>query len=224
MLRVAVFFSGPKWFITPGLKIRRLLQTVPEGGGYAMCHVGVRTATSHTGPFSYQNRFLAASDKGTSDFALYQKANGDLYHVGVRKTDWLMVRAKMSDDYLKPPLSTLFAPAFLKVPKPPPLSTGRVRTICWGLVCRAGTPTRARYFASTSIDGLWTSQGDSRQGTNPVLGLDSTKTYGGSHLYYSGSGGAITNTSRFLTTRNLPPHRGPIHLVAISGREGPHQH
>ena len=155
-----------------------------KGAGYDVCHVGVGVATNPAGPFTYQGKFLPACEKGTGDFALYQEPNGDLYHFAVRKTDRLMVRAKMTDDYLKPATDYVVCPGITKSTEAP------------ALILRAGTyhllgsgssgwkPNAARYFTSTSLNGPWVDHGNPMHGTNPITGLDSTKTFGGQSTFF----------------------------------------
>lgn len=71
--------------------------------GYKVCHTGVAIAECPEGPFVYSHKFLAASEEfGSGDFALFLGANGDLYHIVVRKSDRQLVNAKMNNDYLHP--------------------------------------------------------------------------------------------------------------------------
>ena len=150
-----------------------------KGAGYAVCHTGVGTADSPTGPFTYQGKFLAASEAGTGDFALYQEANGDLYHFAVRKTDRLMVKAKMADDYLKPATDYVVCPGITKNTEAPAILLHSGIYHLLGSGSSGWKPNPARYFTSTSLDGPWTDHGNPTHGTNPNNGLDSTKTFGG---------------------------------------------
>jgi Glycosyl hydrolases family 43 len=74
----------------------------PKGTGLTIGYTGIAVASSITGPYIYQGKFLASSTAGMGDFTMYKEPNGDLYHIGVRKTDRALVFAKMSADYLSP--------------------------------------------------------------------------------------------------------------------------
>jgi len=150
-------------------------------GTYTTCHIGVATATSPTGPFTYSNKFLGASTTGTGDFALYQ-SGADLYLIGVARgtTGRPDKYCKMNSDY-KTPNSTGFS------------SMSGVTNSTEGLaIIKRGTtyhlfgsgssgwdPNAARYFTSTSLGGPWTNQGNPCTGTNSVTGIGSNLTYGG---------------------------------------------
>ena len=155
-----------------------------KGAGYDVCHVGVGVATSPAGPFTYQGKFLPACEKGTGDFALHQEPNGDLYHVAVRKTDRLMVRAKMTDDYLKPATEYVVCPGITKSTEAPALIFRAGTYHLLGSGSSGWNPNPARYFTSTSLDGPWTDHGNPVHGTNPITGLDSTKTFGGQSTFF----------------------------------------
>lgn len=155
-----------------------------KGAGYGVCHVGVATAKKPTGPFTYQHKFLAASDKGTGDFALYQDANGDLYHFAVRKTDRLMVRVRMTDDYLKPATDYVVCPGITKNTEAPALLLRNGTYHLLGSGSSGWKPNAARYFTSASLDGPWTDQGNPCHGVNPLTGLDSTRTFGGQSTFF----------------------------------------
>ena len=73
-----------------------------QGTGLTIGYTGTAISNSITGPYVYQEKFLASSAAGIGDFALHKEANGDLYHIGVRRSDSVLVVAKMSTGYLTP--------------------------------------------------------------------------------------------------------------------------
>lgn len=151
-----------------------------KGNGYRVCHTAVATANSPTGPFTYSHKFLAASEiNGSGDFALYQDEQGDLYHFAVRKSDRLLVKAKMTDDYLYPATEYLPCPGIA-------VSTEGIAIFHYkGIFHLLGSgssgwnPNPARYYTSSSLDGPWTDQGNPCVGVNNISGLGPEKTFGG---------------------------------------------
>lgn len=154
-------------------------------GTYATCYIGVATADSPTGPFTYSNKFKGASSTGTGDFALYQDGS-DLFLIGVargeqgRPTKYVQMR----NDY-KWPLNGGFSS----------MSGIQNNTEGLAIIKKGNTfhligsgssgwdPNAARYFTSTSLDGPWTNQGNPCYGTNNITGLGRDKTYGGQSTF-----------------------------------------
>ena len=162
-----------------------------KGVGYEVCHVGVGTATNPAGPFTYHGKFLAASDKGTGDFAMYQEPNGDLYHFAVRKTGQrLLVMAKMSDDYLTPATEYVECPGVTNNTEAPAIILRNGTYHLLGSGSSGWKPNAARYFTATSLAGPWTNQGNPCHGVNPITGMDSTKTFGGQSTFFLAVQGA----------------------------------
>ena len=155
-----------------------------KGQGVAVGYNGVGTATSPTGPFTYQGKFLAASTAGTGDFALYQEPNGDLYHFTVRKTDRVMVRAKMSDDYLTPATAYTECPGVTTNTEGPALFYRAGTYHLLGSGSSGWDPNPPRYFTSSSLGGPWTAQPNPLHGTNPITGLDQNTTFGGQPTFF----------------------------------------
>lgn len=154
-----------------------------KGAGYDVCYVGVATATSARGPFQYDHKFLATSPvNGSGDFCLYQSGN-DLYHIAVRKSDRIMVVAKMTADYMYPAED-------YKV-----MEGVRVNTEGPAIIYRDGLfhllgsgstgwdPNPARYYTSKSLTGPWTFHGNPCTGVNSVTGLGGNVTYGGQSCF-----------------------------------------
>ena len=150
-----------------------------KGQGVATGYTGVGTATSATGPFTYQGKFLAASTAGTGDFALYQDTNGDLYHIAVRKTDRVMVKAKMNADYLSPATAYVACPGISTNTEGPAVFYKSGTYHLLGSGSSGWDPNAPRYFTSSSLNGPWVAQANPLHGTNPISGFDQTKTFGG---------------------------------------------
>lgn len=151
-----------------------------KGNGYKICHTGVATADHPAGPFTYSHKFLAASkENGSGDFALFQDDNGDLYHFAVRKSDRLLVKAKMSDDYMYP--ATEYVPCPNVVKSTEGVAIMRYQGIYHliGSGSSGWNPNPARYYTSTSLDGPWTNHGNPCVGINKISGAGPEKTFEG---------------------------------------------
>jgi Glycosyl hydrolases family 43 len=141
---------------------------------------GVATSSSATGPFVYSHKFKAASaTSGSGDFTLFKDVDESLYHITVRKSDRAMVIAKMRNDYLFP--STDYtALTNITISTEAPCVFFKSGTYhLFGSGSSGWNPNPARYFTTNNLFGNWTNQGNPCHGTNPVLNLNETKTFGG---------------------------------------------
>jgi Glycosyl hydrolases family 43 len=155
-----------------------------KGHGVTTGFVGVATATSAAGPFTYQHKFLGGdSPFGSGDFAIFQEENGDLYHLTVRKPDRAFVAAKMSKDYLLPE-GAYFACAGItpKTEAPAIIKRNGVYHLL-GSESSGWLPNEARYFTSKSLKGPWSAHGNPCTGVNPENGLGKEKTFGGQSTF-----------------------------------------
>jgi hypothetical protein len=151
----------------------------PKGMGYEIAYVGVATAVSPTGPFTYSHKFLAAgSPKGSGDFSMFKDDDGALYHLAVRKPDKTFVMTKMRDDFLLPLNEYQIckgiephteAPALLKL-------NGVYHLL--GSGSTGWKPNAARYYTSKSLTGTWQPHGNPCTGYNSVDSIGIEKTYG----------------------------------------------
>lgn len=155
-----------------------------KGGGVTVGYNGVATATSATGPFTYQGKFLAASFvNGSGDFALYKATNGDLYHFTVNKANRIFCKAKMSADYLTPATGYTACPGVATNTEGPALFYKDGTYHLLGSGSTGWDPNAPRYYTSSSIDGPWTVQANPLTGTNSVTGVGPSLTYGGQPTY-----------------------------------------
>ncbi len=157
-----------------------LFTIFPIGTGLTIGYTGVATSSSITGPYVYQSKFLASSTAGMGDFTMFKDANGDMYHVGVRKTDRAMVIAKMSADYLTPATPyTVLSGVQISTEAPAIILRNGVYHLL-GSGSTGWDPNPPRYYTATSLAGPWTVQSNPCLGTNPINGLTgAAKTYGG---------------------------------------------
>ncbi len=147
---------------------------------YSVCHTGVATANKPTGPFAYSHKFLAASpENGSGDFALYQDSIGDLYHIAVRKSDRVLVMAKMTHDYLNPESDYVPCPGVASNTEGIAFFKHGDTFHLIGSGSSGWNPNPARYYTSKNIEGPWTNQGNPCAGINNVTGLGSDKSFGG---------------------------------------------
>jgi len=151
-----------------------------RGHGVTTGFVGVATATSPAGPFTYQHKFLGGdSPFGTGDFAIFQEDNGDLYHITVRKPDRAFVCGKMSDDYLLPSSEYfVFEGVTPKTEAPAIIKRNGIYHLL-GSESTGWLPNESRYFTSKSLKGPWENHGNPCEGVNPDNGLGKEKTFGG---------------------------------------------
>lgn len=155
-----------------------------KGDGYRTAYVGVATAGSPLGPFTYSHKFLACgSVNGSGDFAMYKDDDGNLYDIAVRKPDKYMCIARMSDDYMLPATEYALMPNITRATEAPAIIK---RNGIYHLIGSASTgwkPNAARYFTSKSLKGPWTKEDNPLEGTNPTNGLDKEKTFGGQSTF-----------------------------------------
>jgi hypothetical protein len=155
-----------------------------KGQGITTGYVGVATATSPAGPFTYQHKFLGGdSPFGTGDFAIFQEENGDLYHLAVRKPDRAFVAAKMSNDYLLPESSYFECLGITPKTEAPALIKRNGVYHLLGSESTGWLPNQARYFTSKSIKGPWVNHGNPCEGINPENQLGKDKTFGGQSTF-----------------------------------------
>ncbi len=195
---MSVDYNNPNSDIAYGCRIQRpkvvynsstgkyvcIFKLFLKGGGVTVGYNGVATATSATGPFTYSNKFLAASSvNGSGDFALYQAPNGDLYHFTVNKADRVFMKAKMASNYLTPATSYVACPGVAANTEGPAFfyKDGTYHLLASGST--GWDPNAPRYYTSSSIDGPWTVQSNPLSGTNSVTGIGPNLTYGGQPTY-----------------------------------------
>lgn len=150
-----------------------------KGNGYNICHTGVAIADKPEGPFVYSHKFLPTSLNGAGDYTFFKDNNGDLYHITVRKSDRVMVKAKMSADYLNPATSYVPCPGIAVSTEAPAIFLRNGVYHLFGSGSDGWEPTAPRYYTSTSLDGPWTSRPNPCIGTNPISNLGANKTFGG---------------------------------------------
>jgi hypothetical protein len=157
-----------------------LFTIFPKGTGLTIGYTGVATSSSITGPYIYQSKFLASSTAGMGDFTMFKDANGDMLHIGVRKTDRALVYAKMSADYLTPATPyNVCANVQISTEGPAIMLRNGVYHLL-GSGSTGWDPNPPRYYTATSVAGPWTVQANPCLGTNPLNGLTgAAKTYGG---------------------------------------------
>ena len=152
----------------------------PRGTGYDTGYVGVSTADSPRGPFTYRHKFLGGSSpKGTGDYALVEDERGVMHHLTVRKPDKVFVAGALRDDYLFPagdyaPVkgieSHTEAPAVMRI-------GGEYYLL--GSGSSGWTPNPARAFTATALTGPYRALGNPTRGKNPHNGLGPKRTFGG---------------------------------------------
>ncbi|MBK0381932.1 family 43 glycosylhydrolase [Pedobacter sp. SD-b] len=154
-----------------------------KGVGYGVCHTGVATADHPQGPFTYSHKFLASSQNGSGDFALYQDEKGNLYHFTVRKSDRVFVKARMTDDYMNPATEYLPCKGVTVSTEGPAIfySSGTYHLL--GSGSTGWNPNPARYFTSKSLEGPWVNEGNPCSGINPISNLGPEKTYDGQSTF-----------------------------------------
>ena len=156
----------------------------PKGTGYEVGYVGVATATSPTGPFTYQHKFLGAeSPKGSGDFCMFADRDGKIYHFTVRKPDKAFCAGPLRDDYLYPE-------GKYKVLSEIPLHTEAPAIVftdntyyMLGSGSSGWEPNAARSFSAPSVLGPYKDLGNPCVGINPYNQLGPEKTFGGQISY-----------------------------------------
>lgn len=165
-------------------------------GTYQTCYIGVATADSPTGPFTYSNKFLGASNTGskpgTGDFALYQDGSS-LYMLGVARgeTGRPSKFVQMRNDY-KWPLNggwTAMSGVQNNTEGHAIFKRGN-RFHLIGSGSSGWDPYAVRYFTSTSLAGPWTNEGNPCSGINSITGEGANIAYGGQSTYITEIQGA----------------------------------
>jgi hypothetical protein len=163
-----------------------------KGQSLNLGYTGIATADKITGPYTYIKKFAAASPTaGSGDFALFKDSLGSLYHVCVRKSDRIMVMAKMTNDYLSPETNYTALPGIAVNSEAPAilLKNGAYHMFASG--SNGWTPTAPRYYKSTNLGGPWTAQANPLSGTNPYGNFGPESTFGGqSSAFVQVQGGA----------------------------------
>lgn len=152
----------------------------PPGKGYDTGYVGVATATSPNGPFTYRHRFLGGgSPKGSGDFAMVQDKTGTVHHLTVRKPDKVFVAGRLRDDYLFPAGSYVPVEGIeLHTEAPAVLQAGGACYLI-GSGSSSWRPNAARSFVSVAPTGPYRSLGNPTAGINSRNGLGPEVTFGG---------------------------------------------
>lgn len=150
-----------------------------KGDGYNICHTGVAIATSPEGPFVYSHKFLPSSVNGAGDHTFFKDTNGNMYHITVRKSDRVLVMAKMSDDYLNPATAYVPVPGIQVSTEAPAIFYKSGTYHLLGSGSSGWDPNPPRYYTSTSISGPWVRESNPTSGLNPITGLGPDKTFGG---------------------------------------------
>ncbi|MBK0384070.1 family 43 glycosylhydrolase [Pedobacter sp. SD-b] len=155
-----------------------------KGEGYDKTYVAVATSNSPTGQFTYDHKFLAANDsKGTGDHFFYKADNGDLYHIAKRKTDGVLVYAKMTTNYLNPATSYTVMSGIQKYTEGVAVIYKSGTYHLLGSGSSGWDPNPPRYYTATSLAGPWTVQSNPLSGTNSVTGIGPDLTWGGQSNY-----------------------------------------
>jgi len=156
----------------------------PKGMGYKYGYLGVATADSPTGPFTYSHKFLGAdSDEGSGDFALVKDADGSLYHFTVRKPDKAFVVGKLNKEYTYPEGKYKVMTEIPAHTEAPAIFAKDGRYFMLGSGSTGWDPNTARAFVATSLLGPYKELGNPTKGVNPHNGMNEEKTFGGQSSY-----------------------------------------
>lgn len=156
----------------------------PRGTKYQYTYLGVATADSPTGPFTYRHKFYPASPTyGGGDFAMYKAPNGDLYHFTVRKGpgDRNVVKAKMRWDYLRPATKYELCRGVQRSTEGLAVFYKSGTYHLFGSGSNGWDPTAPRYYTSRNINGPWVKQ------SNPLRGYNKFSKAGPSLSFYGQS-------------------------------------
>lgn len=152
----------------------------PRGTGYERGFVGVASASSPKGPFTYSHRFLGAdSEKGSGDFTMFKDINGDLLHFTVRKPDRAFCVGKLNETYTQPGAPYKVLTEIPVETEAPALFVHEGRYYMLGSGSSGWTPNAARAFNAPSVTGPYQQQDNPCEGVNPHNQLDKEKTFGG---------------------------------------------
>lgn len=182
-----IFHAATKRFIL----YFKLYPPKEQGGksGKDFAYVGVATSPTPTGPFEYQGRFLGAgSETGSGDFAIFQDADGAVYHVAVRKPDKgrkdkPLVCGRMSEDGLKPAGDYVVMEGVTNATEGPALFRRAGKYYLLGSGSTGWHPNLARLFVADHLTGPYQSLGNPCQGVNPHNQLGPEKTFGGQSTF-----------------------------------------
>lgn len=164
----------------------KLYPPIEQGGktGKDFAYVGVATAEQALGPFTYQGRFLGANSKfGTGDFAMFTDADGEIYHVCVRKPDKTLVCGRMSADGLRPLGPYVEMKGITHATEGPALFRRKGKIYLLGSASTGWNPNPARLFVADQIEGPYQALGNPCHGVNPHNQLGPAKTYGGQSTF-----------------------------------------
>lgn len=150
---------------------------------YSICYVGVALSEKPEGPYVYHHRFLAATDKGTGDFAMVQDGDGKIYHLTVRKPDKAFVIAQLTDDGMFPQTKYKVLPTIEKETEAPAVIYSNKTYYMVGSGSTGWSPNPARSWKSSLLDGNYVYLGNPCFGKNPHNNIDGSQTYGGQITY-----------------------------------------
>jgi hypothetical protein len=152
----------------------------PRGTGYDTGYVGVATADTPRGPFTYRHKFLGGnSPKGTGDFVLVADAKGVVHHLAVRKPDKVFVAGPLRDDYLFPAGDYVPVEGIEHHTEAPAIMRVGDTFFLLGSGSSSWAPNAARSFVASKITGPYRPLGNPTRGQNPLNGLGPEKTFGG---------------------------------------------
>ena len=160
-----------------------------DENGKSLAYVGVATATLPTGPFEYQGKFLGGgSDTGSGDFAIFQDADGGVYHIAVRKPDKTrndkpLVCGRLSDDGLKPAGEYVPMEGVDNATEAPALFRRAGKYYLLGSGSTGWAPNAARMFVSDHLAGPYLALANPCRGVNPHNHLGPEKTFGGQSTF-----------------------------------------
>lgn len=154
-----------------------------------VAYVGVATAAQPTGPFEYQGKFLGGgSEAGSGDFAIYQDADGAVYHIAVRKPDKgrkdkPLVCGRLSADGLKPVGEYVVMQGVTDATEAPALFRHAGKYYLLGSGSSGWTPNAARMFVADHLTGPYQALGNPCHGVNPHNQLGPEMTFGGQSTF-----------------------------------------
>lgn len=152
----------------------------PPGMGYDTGYVGVATAVSPNGPFTYQHKFLGGgSPKGSGDYVMVQDETGTVHHLTVRKPDKVFVAGELRDDYLFPKGNYVPVEGVERHTEAPAVLRSGGAYYLIGSGSSSWRPNAARSFVAATPTGPYRSLGNPAEGINSRNGLGPEVTFGG---------------------------------------------
>lgn len=152
----------------------------PRGTGYATGYVGVAAAKLPVGPFRYQHKFLGDdSPKGSGDFAIFQDADGAVYHLAVRKPDRALCIGKLREDCLFPAGKYEQIRGVAPETEAPALIRRGEKYFLFGSGSTGFEPNTMRVLVADALAGPYQRLANPCSGFNPHTRLGSDKTFGG---------------------------------------------